>query len=182
MKFAKILTNKQGNSVSNKIQILRGLAIVAVVFIHNTPGGISQVVFRPFLNFSVGLFLFMSGMLSNAEKWNPKNRILKVIIPYSIWTLIYVVISSYSTPLQIPLLFIKELVLGNAAAIMYFIFVYCEFTLLIPLIDKLARSKYRYLGFVITPIEIIVMRLIPMLVDIDFNGYIAAARNLSCLG
>lgn len=124
----------------------------------------------------------MSGMLTNAEKWNQKNRILKVIVPYSIWILIYVVISSYSTPLQIPLLFIKELVLGNAAAIMYFIFVYCEFTLLIPLIDKLARSKYCYLGFVITPIEIVVMRLIPMLVDIDFNGYIAAARNLSCLG
>ena len=62
---------------SYKIQVLRGLAIIAVVLIHNTPGGIAQVWCRPFLNFSVGLFLFMSAMLSSVEKWNPKKRILR---------------------------------------------------------------------------------------------------------
>ena len=45
------------------IQMLRGLAIMAVVFIHNTPSGMSQVFCRPFFNFSVGLFLLMIGML-----------------------------------------------------------------------------------------------------------------------
>ena len=58
---------------SYKIQILRGLAIVAVVFIHNTPDGLPQVICRPFLNFSVGLFLFLSGYLSNVKKWNVKK-------------------------------------------------------------------------------------------------------------
>lgn len=58
---------------SNKIQMLRGLAIIAVVFIHNTSNGLAQVWLRPFMNFAVGLFLFLSGMLSNAEKWNPKK-------------------------------------------------------------------------------------------------------------
>lgn len=52
---------------SNKVQILRGLAIIAVVFIHNTPDGLAQVYCRPFFNFSVGLFLFLSGFLSNAS-------------------------------------------------------------------------------------------------------------------
>ena len=99
--------DRQDNSVSNKIQILRGLAIIAVVFIHNTPSGISQVVFRPFLNFCVGLFLFLSGMLSDAGKWNPMKRISKVLIPYAIWTLIYVVRFAYKTPLQIPIIYIK---------------------------------------------------------------------------
>ena len=66
------LTAKQ----SNNVQILRGLAILAVVFIHNTPSGIAQVYFRPFLNFSVGLFLFFSGMLSNVNNWNHRKRIL----------------------------------------------------------------------------------------------------------
>jgi len=56
------LTSEQ----SKKIQYLRGLAIIAVVFIHNTPTGLAQVFCRPFLNFSVGLFLFLSGMLSNS--------------------------------------------------------------------------------------------------------------------
>lgn len=41
---------------SEKIQILRGIAIIAVVCIHCAPGGLLQVYIRPFLNFSVGLF------------------------------------------------------------------------------------------------------------------------------
>ncbi|MDO4515482.1 MAG: acyltransferase [Lachnospiraceae bacterium] len=172
--------DRQNHSVSNKIQILRGLAIIAVVFIHNTPFGIPQVVFRPFLNFCVGLFLFLSGMLSDAGRWNPKKRISKVLIPYAIWTLIYVCLSEYKTPLLIPVIFIKRLILGNAVETMYYIFVYCEFTLLIPLIDKLARSKYRYWGFAIAPTEIIVMRLIPMLMGGGFNKYIDAVKSVSC--
>lgn len=47
---------------SYKIQLLRGTAIIAVVFIHNTPSGIWSVICRSFLNFSVGMFLFLSGM------------------------------------------------------------------------------------------------------------------------
>lgn len=46
IRYNHLTADRQRNSVSNKIQILRGLAIVAVVFIHNTPGGISQVVFH----------------------------------------------------------------------------------------------------------------------------------------
>jgi len=57
------LTSQQ----SNKIQIARGLAIIAVVFIHNTPSGLAQVFCRPFLNFCVGLFLFISGLMSTAS-------------------------------------------------------------------------------------------------------------------
>lgn len=40
---------------SYRIQVLRGLAIIAVVLIHNTPSGLAQVWCRPFINFSVGL-------------------------------------------------------------------------------------------------------------------------------
>ena len=64
------------NEKSYKIQILSGVAIIAVVFIHNTPSGIIQVWIRPFLNFSVACFLFLSGVLSKADKWNPYKRIL----------------------------------------------------------------------------------------------------------
>ena len=44
---------------SNNIQILRGLAIIAVVFIHNTPTGLSQVFIRPFLNSLLVFFCFL---------------------------------------------------------------------------------------------------------------------------
>lgn len=66
---------------SHKVQIIRGLAIIAVVCIHNTPSGMAQVLWRPFLNFAVAIFLFISGMLSNAQKWSPAYRIKKIIIP-----------------------------------------------------------------------------------------------------
>lgn len=69
---------------SKRIQFLRGLAIIAVVFIHNTPSGLMQVWCRPSLNFSVGCFLFLSGMLSSAKRWHPWKRIAKVAMPYAI--------------------------------------------------------------------------------------------------
>ena len=167
---------------SYKVQILRGLAIIAVVFIHNTPEGLSQVIFRPFLNFSVGLFLFLSGLLSTADNWNPKKRITKVFVPYAIWTLLYVIIGNRNNLSNIPFAFLKGLLTAQAAAVMYYIFVYCQFTLLMPVIDKLARSKYRYIGFAIAPVEILVMRLIPLISGYDFNRYVTWSMGISCLG
>lgn len=173
---------KLTDSKSYNIQILRGLSIIAVVFIHNTPVGLAQIWCRPFLNFSVGLFLFLSGMLSNVYRWNPQKRILKVAIPYIIWTLIYVVIGNIKTLSSIPVSYLNDLLTGRSAAIMYYIFVYCEFTLLTPLIDKLARSKYKYFGFAIAPIEIICMRLIPLIVGYEINKYVSIVMGISCLG
>ena len=119
-------------SKSYRIQVLRGLAIIAVVFIHNTPVGMAQVWCRPFINFSVGMFLFLSGMLSCVERWNPKKRILKVVIPYVIWTFVYVLIGNFKNPSELPGAYIKNLITAGSAAVMYYV--------LIPLIDKLARG------------------------------------------
>ena len=79
---------------SYNIQVLRGVAIIAVVFIHNIPSVYVQIWCRPFLNFCVGLFLFLSGMLSYADEKIPWDRIIKVVVPYTIWTFIYVIISN----------------------------------------------------------------------------------------
>lgn len=65
---------------------------------------------------------------------------------------------------------------------MYFVFVYCELTLLIPLVDKLARSKYCMLGFIFSPLEIIVMRLLPILLCIEIHPYLGLIIGLSCVG
>ena len=167
---------------SSKIQVLRGLAIIAVVFIHSTPLGIAQVWCRPFMNFSVGLFLFLSGMLSNAEKWSPKKRLIKVLVPYLIWTLVYATINNYNNVSGLPLAYIKNLITASSAAIMYYIFVYCELTLLIPVIDKFSKSKMKWVGFIISPIEIIIMRLLPLVLGYKMNKYVAIIMHLSCVG
>lgn len=50
------------------LQVLRGLAIAAVVLIHCLPQCPATVALRPFLNFSVALFLFLSGFLTDENK------------------------------------------------------------------------------------------------------------------
>lgn len=167
---------------SSKIQALRGLAIIAVVFIHTTPGGMAQVFCRPFINFAVGLFLFLSGLLSDAKTWRPAKRLIRVLVPYAVWTFVYTVIHSYRAPDWIIRDYLHYLCFADSAAIMYYVFVYCEFTLLIPLIDRLARSKFKYIGFIVSPIEIICMRLIPLVFGIHLNNNISILVGRSCLG
>lgn len=178
-----IMIKGVSNSVSYKIQVLRGLAIVAVVLIHNSPKGIAQVWFRPFINFSVGLFLFLSGLLSDIDSWSPKKRIIKVIIPYVIWTAVYVLIYNYRDFSRILLYrYFKSLLLADSEAIMYYVFVYCELTLLIPIIDKLSKSSFIWIGFLISPLEILFMRLIPLMAGYELNDCISKAMHISCVG
>lgn len=130
----------------------------------------------------MGLFIFLSGMLSNASYWKPWKRIKKVLIPYLIWTAVYVVFSNYKTPLLIPMNYIWDLLTGQSSAIMYYIFVYIQFTLLIPLIDRIAKSKFKYWGFIISPLEIIIMRLVPLVIGVKMNEYLQIVISVSCLG
>ena len=177
------MKNTVSNQQSYNIQILRGAAIISVVLIHNVPSAATaQILIRPFINYGVAVFLFLSGFLSSADEWNPKKRIKKVFIPYLIWTLIYVIIHNIDQLNEIPLEYIKNVLNGQAAAPLYYAFVYCGFTLLIPLIDKLAKSKYKYIGFLISPLEIIIFRLFPLMLGIEIHPLIKNVISISCFG
>lgn len=167
---------------SINIQILRGLAIIAVVFIHNTPSGLTQIFVRPFLNFSVGLFLFLSGLLTDPNKLSIQKRLKKVLIPYIVWTAVYVILFNHQTPSSIPWLYIKNLLTANSAPMMYYIAVYCQLTLLVPVINKFANSKYKYLIFLLSPIEIIVMRTLPILFGFQIPNVITSIMHISFVG
>lgn len=76
------------------LQALRGLAIASVVMIHCLPLEAWVVGVRPFLNFAVALFIFLSGYLTTKRKVADihsfyRKRIGKIVIPYSLWTLFY---------------------------------------------------------------------------------------------
>lgn len=173
---------KLTNIQSSKIQILRGIAIIAVVCIHSAPAGLPQVYLRPFLNFCVGVFLFLSGMLSDSNRWHVKKRITKILIPYIFWTFIYSLFNSYRSLPLFPQNFLKSLITASSAPVMYYVFVYIQLTLLIPAIDKLARSKFSLLGFLISPLEILIMKTIPALSGYEFNGLITSVIDVSCIG
>lgn len=53
---------------------------------------------------------------------------------------------------MIPLNYVKWLITGDSATIMYYVSVYVQFTLLISIIDTIAKSKYKYIPFLVLPI------------------------------
>ena len=68
MESAKRLTSCE----SRRIQILRGIAIFAVVMIHTYPHNLAGVYIRSVINFAVSMFIFLSGYLTKLkyDDWN----------------------------------------------------------------------------------------------------------------
>lgn len=168
------------NMKRDDIQILRAIAVIAVVLIHTCPNGLCQVWCRPFINFAVALFLFLSGYLTKMhyDSWASfyKRRLARVIIPYLIWTVIYSM-----PPLPSPSLLLKNLITSNATAHLYFIPVYIQFVLLTPLIIKLAKSRYRHIGWLIAPVSLLLFCYPQLYTGKPINAYVSMANDISCL-
>lgn len=168
---------------NNLIQIFRALAIIAVIMIHTTPPGEWQIFCRPLINFSVATFLFLSGYLTKTEQesWFVfcKKRIIRVIIPYIVWTILY------SLPVILNLDFdrlFKNLLTAKASVPLYYIFVYIQFVVLTPFLSKLAKSKYKHIGWAIAPVSILIFKYYGLLTGFEYNGYVTLAWTDSCLG
>ena len=163
-----------------KIQALRGLAIVAVVLIHTCPGGVWQAVIRPFINFAVPMFVFLSGYLTKigAPDWprTAKKRIWKVIVPYILWCVGYTLLAGGG-----PRKVFSNLITTNAAPHLYYIFVYIQLVLLTPLLGRILKSRYRWIVFVVTPVSAILYKYIPILSGAAWHRYIPILWNDSCL-
>ena len=169
---------------NNMIQIFRALSIIAVVMIHTTPNGEWQVFCRPFINFAVATFLFLSGYLTKVDNDNwfsfCKKRIMRVIIPYVIWTIVYTLpsILSGGSVLRIGVF----LITAKATVTLYYIFVYIQFVLLTPYLAKLAKSKYRHWGWAVAPISIIIFKYSVLLLGFTPNAYVSLLWSDACLG
>ncbi len=59
--------------INLKIQIIRGLAIIAVIMIHTSSDITFQLCVRPYINFAVAAFLFLSGYLTDISKITIKD-------------------------------------------------------------------------------------------------------------
>ena len=143
---------------SKRIQVLRGLAIIAVVIIHSNANGIISVIDRPFVNFAVAIFIFISGYLTKLSYSDIRNfykkRIVKVGMPYIVWTIIYTIANN-----KMEVIFLY-LISGGGATPFYFVIVYIQLVLITPIINKLILSNYRWIGWLITPIYILIIRYI----------------------
>ena len=163
--------------------MFRAIAIIAVVMIHTTPAGQWQVFCKPFINFAVATFIFLSGYLTKTynDNWLKfyVRRITRVLVPYIIWTVIYSIPDIQSSG---PSALVKNLLCANATTTLYYIFVYIQFVLLTPLLGKLAKSPYRHLGWLIAPLSVILFKYIPVFGDIQLGKHIQLFWNDACLG
>ena len=170
---------KTDADTSSKVQMLRALAIIAVVFIHTCPSGLPQVIVRPFVNFGVGLFLFLSGWLTRENDFGKsffKRRIFRVLVPYVIWTVVY------SLQRGAPDKILFNLLTTKACAAFYYVAVYVQFVLLTPLLCRLADSRFRHAGWVVAPMSVVAFMYLPQFGAFVTGEYMSIAWNISCLG
>lgn len=165
MSVPKITTEYKNLDKRNySIQILRGLAIIAVVIIHSCPKGLFGIFIRPFVNFAVAMFIFLSGYLTKVDIPDYKKFILKrikrVFIPYCLWSLIYMIPTGFDG-------FWIKFITGRCCGIYYYIFVYIQLVVLTPLFIKLINSKYQIWGWFITPVFTFLFRYIFTWVGFD---------------
>ena len=165
---------------NNLVQIFRAFAIIAVVMIHSTPMGMTQVVCRPLINFAVATFLFLSGYLTKTENdhWGAfcKRRVTRVAIPYILWTVMLTLGSGNLR--QLP----HNLLTAQAAGPLYYLLVYMQFVVLTPLLGKLARSRYQFLGWLVAPTALVVFKYYCMLTGQDEPSHASLLMKDSCLG
>lgn len=168
---------------NQKIQIFRALAIIAVVMIHTTPPGEWQVFCKPFINFAVATFIFLSGYLTKdqGEDWKSFyfRRIRRVAVPYLIWSVLYSIPDMIASG---PVALVKNLLTANANVSLYYIFVYIQFVLLTPWIIRLARSRYRHLGWLIAPVSVLIFKYYGLISGVEMSKYASLIWSDLCLG
>ncbi len=155
------------NSKNQKIQLLRAIAICSVVVIHSYPHNLFGVFVRSFVNFAVSLFLFLSGYLTKLEYDDWKQfwlrRIKRVVIPYVVWSILWVLVNRNFNG------FFIKLLTGRTLYPYYYVFVYVQFVLFSPLIACLAKQKYRWVGWLIQPSALFILNYLGFSKHVPFS-------------
>ncbi len=137
--------------------LLRGLAIIGVVAIHSTAIGYTfkdtsidfnlTVFWKQMINFSVPMFIAISGFFLANKETNTKESYLRfikkqvprVLIPYLLWSVLYLGKAFLRGASLSDLIY--RLFTFDSSFHFYFIILIIEYYLLLPLLQKLATVK-----------------------------------------
>lgn len=133
---------------------VRGLCIIAVIFIHVTvpiyaDGGIrwEWYILRRITAFPVAVFFFMAGFFVHFDRINNTHyiwsKIKRVLIPYLLFSTVYIVLNIlFGSNANWKGIMVNYL-LGTSEIQMYYCIYLIQMILLLPLIKRLIVSKYR---------------------------------------
>lgn len=148
-----------------EINLLRAMAILAVVMIHSTSNALVQlqtsssfyglyVFLHEFAVFAVPAFIFISGfVLTYNYVGKPLNggtistfyrkRIWNAVLPYVIFSLFYILLKTkFSPPADSTTKFLGQVLTGQAYGHLYFMFVIIQYYILFPVLLLALRSGW----------------------------------------
>lgn len=145
--------------MNKKLQLLRAFSIIAVVVIHTIPNGYEAIFIRPFTNFCVAMFIFLSGYMTNPYMENIgefyRKRLARVLIPYILWTICYSLVFKNGISGVI-----YNLLTTSVCYAFYYCFVYAEFVIITPFIAKVMNKKYSWTLILVQPVFILIVRYV----------------------
>lgn len=141
----------------------KGICIICVILIHalflsaTQNFNLSQAaatVIRQIINFPVSVFLGFAGFfvgvsVARGERFNIWKRIVRLLVPYVIATIVFLVVSQTYLDIFDLYYFLKVFFLGTGIGIGYFVVVMVQMTILTPLILSLKSNKQHYIAMTI---------------------------------
>ncbi|GAC12377.1 acyltransferase [Paraglaciecola chathamensis] len=135
----------------------KGAAILAVVLIHALgstanfpPDSFNNelgIILRQFINFPVGLFIFLAAFFASKSKGsnlsyyqNVKKRVLRLVLPFLLWSIIYFGVRIFRGNLEltnVPLMLIN----GTSVSVGYFVIVMIQMSLISPFLERLKTHQ-----------------------------------------
>lgn len=136
---------------------LRGIAIIAVVFIHSFSFKddsmmAESIIFRQMINFSVPLFLALSGFFLANKNFTSKNdfidflkkQIPRVYVPYAVWSCVFIFLNVILLKQRSMIGMLKNFVFFQTAPIFYYVALILQYYLLLPILKKYLKKALLY--------------------------------------
>lgn len=166
-----------GEKKDENIQMVRGLCIAAVVLIHsgNAVGMQSMsgqewqfwywLILRQLVNFAVGVFFFLSGLLVDQEKVRRTptkfilNRMNRLLIPFVVWSCVYTFKMFLSEWPEVDgMSLLLHFIAGKTAAPFYFILVLMQLNIITPFLLRMKGNRpAEFVIWCITPIYLVAL-------------------------
>lgn len=171
--------------------ILRGIAIIGVIAIHSSEIGYKfpdmsvefrgTVIWRQLINFSVPLFLAISGYFAANKETNNeasylifvKKQIPRVFIPYVFWSVIYsipIILHDDNSLKDVVFKFITFQITGP----FYYILLIIQYYILLPILKKMATTKGVLIAGLISGFSCLTIYITRYCLSIDIPLFIYA--------